>query len=169
MILTPRRFAAFVFVVSMAVLTTAGDLPSTVASHTNDKGSGSPADVAYLERMVLTIGLGATLSLLNAVTAGWLVRYTFRSSEQREERAEQREARLLKELADERLQHGLNMDRQRSAFENALERVDRPCPLETGPGHHVPRILLDRLAEGPEQGSHLASISGSKQQHQGGT
>lgn len=99
-----RQIGAVVFGVTFAALTTAADYPDRA----------DPTMPGYWERMVLTIGLGATLALMFAGITAWLIKNNMRQNEQRE-------IRLMSEIA-----------KQREAFAVAMEKVHSVCPLHSG-------------------------------------
>ena len=105
----PRRMAALVFLFTLAVITTAGD-------QANDAAVGSPE---FWGQMVITIGLGATLSLINAGVTFWMIKYVMSSSDSRQKSGEVREDRLMTLVMN--LQN--EKTAQRVAFVRALERI----------------------------------------------
>jgi hypothetical protein len=99
-----RQAASVLFAVAFLCVTTAATYPDIPQSR----------DPNYWERMVLTIGLGATLSLFMASGFAWLLRNTMRASEVRE-------ARLMNELS-----------LMREAFQDAIDKIHHTCPMHGG-------------------------------------
>jgi len=76
------------------------------------------------ERMVLTIGLGATLALIFAAITTWMIRHAVVS-------AEARENRIMDELSQQRAEFVAEIKEQRNTFADAIGKVGHlgTCPL----------------------------------------